>query len=98
MTVQTLGGHYIVAIGSRRGPIDVLLWGAAQSGSWGELSHRAGSFAVEAGWQPQVALSPWIRGGFDYASGDGEPTDAVHGTFFQVLPRAALYARFPFST
>jgi hypothetical protein len=96
VTVQTLGGHYIRAIGTRGGPIDVLLWGAGQSGSWGDLSHRAGSFAVEAGWQPPVALSPWIRGGFDYASGDGEPTDAVHGTFFQVLPTPRLYARFPF--
>src|SRR5206468_2797563 len=66
VTVQTVGGHYILAIASPRGPIDVLLWVAAQTGSWGELSHRAGSFAVEAGWQPQVALAPWIRGGFDY--------------------------------
>ncbi len=96
VTVQTVGGHYIRAIASPRGPIDVLLWGAAQTGSWGELSHRAGSFAVEAGWQPQVALAPWIRGGFDYASGDGDPSDAVHGTFFQVLPTPRLYARFPF--
>jgi len=96
VTVQTVGGHYILAIASPRGPIDVLFWGAAQTGSWGELSHRAGSFAAEAGWQPQVALAPWIRGGFDYASGDGDPSDAVHGTFFQVLPTPRLYARFPF--
>jgi hypothetical protein len=58
VTVQTVGGHYIRAIPSPRGPIDVLLWGAAQTGSWSELSHRAGSLAVEAGWQPQVALAP----------------------------------------
>jgi hypothetical protein len=96
VTVQTFGGHYILAVDSPRGPIDVLLWGAAQTGSWGELAHRAGSFAAEAGWQPNAALAPWVRGGFDYASGDGDPNDSAHGTFFQVLPTPRLYARFPF--
>src|SRR5712691_5520676 len=96
VTVQMLGGHYILAIASPRGPIDLLFWAAAQTGSWGELSHRAGSFAAEAGWQPAVALTPWIRGGFNYASGDSDPGDSAHGTFFQVLPTPRLYARFPF--
>lgn len=96
LNVQTFGGHYILAVGSPRAPIDLLLWGAEQTGSWGEISHRAGSFAAEAGWQPKVALAPWIRGGFDYASGDGDPSDSAHGTFFQVLPTPRLYARLPF--
>jgi hypothetical protein len=29
-------------------------------------------------------------------SGDGNPNDNTHGTFFQVLPTPRPYARFPF--
>ena len=96
VNVATLGGHYMRAVTGERGTMDVLFWGSAQIGSWGDLSQQAGAFAVEAGWQPKAPLSPWIRGGFDYASGDGDPNDTIHGTFFQVLPTPRLYARFPF--
>ena len=41
-------------------------------------------------------LKPWIRGGFTIGSGDGNPNDSTHGTFFQVLPTPRPYARFPF--
>ena len=40
--------------------------------------------------------TPWIRGGLNYASGDHDTSDAIHGTFFQLLPTPRLYARFPF--
>ncbi len=96
MNIGTFGGDYVRAIGRRHGTIDVLLWGAAQIGAWGELTHRAGAFSAETGWQPKTALAPWIRGGFDYGSGDGAPNDPIHGTFFQMLPTPRLYARFPF--
>src|SRR6266545_5597689 len=61
-------------------------------------SHRSGAFAAETGWQPPVlrAVRPWLRGGYNYGSGDGNPNDATHGTFFQVLPTPRVYARFPF--
>src|SRR5262249_40600166 len=51
-----------------------------------------------AGWQPRIwpAVRPWVRGGYDYESGDRNPADGTHGTFFQVLPTARVYARFPF--
>jgi len=42
------------------------------------------------------AVRPWLRGGYDYGSGDGNPSDNTHGTFFQVLPTPRVYARFPF--
>ena len=45
-------------------------------------------------WVPR--LKPWIRGGFTIGSGDGNPGDSRHGTFFQVLPTPRPYARFPF--
>jgi len=98
VNINTFGGHYVRAVETRRGTIDLLVWGAGQTGLWGELAHRAGAFAAEAGWQPNVmpALAPWIRGGFDYGSGDADPTDTTHTTFFQVMPTPRLYARFPF--
>ncbi len=98
INVATIGGHYIDAVNTHHGAFDVLLWGATQFGSWGALSHRASAFAAEAGWQPpgRPRLRPWIRGGYDYGSGDGDPGDTTHGTFFQVLPTPRVYARFPF--
>jgi hypothetical protein len=62
------------------------------------LTQRAGAFAAEAGWQPTGldALKPWIRAGYDYGSGDSNPVDQTHGTFFQVMPTPRVYARLPF--
>jgi alginate export protein len=98
ITIGTYGGHYLQAVDTRSGPIDLLLWGAIQSGSWGALTHRASAFAVEGGWQPRAldSLKPWLRVGFDYGSGTHDPTGSTHGTFFQVLPTPRVYARFPF--
>jgi hypothetical protein len=96
--IGTYGGHYLQTLRSSPGTVDILLWGAFQNGSWGRLAQRSGAFAVEAGWQPPLltAIRPWLRGGFDYGSGDGNPGDRTHGTFFQVLPTPRVYARFPF--
>lgn len=96
--IGTFGGHYIQTAGTSGGPVDFLLWGALQTGTWGSLDHRAGAVAVEAGFQPQGidALRPWFRGGYFYSSGDGDPADGRHGTFFQILPTPRIYSRFPF--
>jgi hypothetical protein len=98
IAIGTYGGHYLQLASTPSGPIDLLAWGAVQAGSWGALPHRAGAVALELGWQPArlPRLRPWIRGGYDYGSGDGDPADAAHGTFFQVLPTARIYARTPF--
>ncbi|MGA2434126.1 MAG: alginate export family protein, partial [Bryobacteraceae bacterium] len=37
-----------------------------------------------------------LRGGYDYGSGDKNPNDNTHETFFQILPTGRTYARFPF--
>ena len=94
----TYGGNYLQVVSTQAGPVDLLFWGAVQTGSWGSLSHRAGAIALEAGWQPAglPSLKPWIRGGYNYGSGDGDPNDDRHGTFFQALPTPRLYARTPF--
>jgi hypothetical protein len=98
IAVGTYGGHYLGVTRTPIGTVDVLAWGALQRGSWGALSHRAGAFALEAGWQPRgvATLEPWFRGGYNEGSGDADPGDAIHGTFFQVLPTPRIYARFPF--
>jgi len=98
IAIGTYGGEYLQVMPTDAGALDVLVWGAAQAGVWGTLSHRAGALAVEAGWQPAALgrLQPWIRVGYDYASGDRDPSDSAHGTFFQVLPTPRVYARLPF--
>ncbi len=96
--VTTIGGHYIRVVERPWGDIDALVWGAGQVGRWGRLDQRAASIVGEVGWQPKQipALKPWLRAGALFASGDGDPSDARHATFFQLFPTARWYSRFPF--
>jgi hypothetical protein len=96
--IGTYGGHYIQAIETRSGTVDLLAWGALQSGAWGALAQRSGAAALEAGIQPRFGykVHPWFRGGYYYGSGDGNAKDGVHGTFFAILPTPRVYARYPF--
>jgi hypothetical protein len=97
IAIATYGGDYAHVYNSERsGKFDVLFWGALQTGSWGSLTQRAGAFVGEAGWQLPVKLQPWISAGYSYGSGDGNPNDSHHGSFFQLLPTPRPYARFPF--
>jgi len=98
INIGTYGGHYLQTLSTRTGSFDVLLWGVVQNGSWGVQKQRSGAFAAEAGYQPNIArrLRPWLRGGYDYGSGDKNPNDSTHGTFFQILPTPRIYARMPF--
>lgn len=94
----TFGGHYLQAVGTPAGMVDLLSWGAFQTGRWGSLVDRAGAATGEAGFQPKVLrpLRPWLRAGYFYGSGDSNSKDSEHGTFFQLLPTPRPYARFPF--
>jgi len=96
--IATWGADYVHVVNTTSGgKFDFLVWGAVQTGSWGNLTQRAGSFVGEAGWQPPVkALKPWLSAGYSYGSGDGNAKDSHHGTFFQVLTTPRQYARFPF--
>jgi hypothetical protein len=98
INIGTYGGHFIVAAPTTVGTFDVLGWGVLQDGNWGTLTQRSGAGAFEVGYQPTFAASvrPWLRGGYYYSSGDGNPNDGTHGTFFAVLPTPRTYARFPF--
>ena len=93
LNISTMGGHYTRKVGNA----DLLAWGAWQTGDWGNLSHRAWAFVAEAGYQlPNLAGKPWFRIGTNQTSGDPNPNDGRHQTFFQILPTPRIYARFPF--
>jgi Alginate export len=96
--IATYGADYVHVFNTTNaGRFDFLVWGVAQTGSWGHLAQRAGAFVGEAGWQPPVkVLKPWVSAGYSYGSGDGKPNDSTHGTFFQILTTPRQYARFPF--
>lgn len=94
--LTTFGGHWLGVFGTGGGKTDLLFWGAAQAGRWGALDHRAFAIAAEAGRQFDAPWRPWLRGGYFYSTGDGDPNDDEHTTFFQVLPTPRIYARFPF--
>ena len=96
--IGTYGGNYLHVFNTpSSGKYDIVVWAAVQTGSWGLLTHRAGAFVGEFGWQPPVkTMKPWLRAGYSYGSGDGNSQAPVHESFFQVLPTPRVYARFPF--
>jgi len=93
VTIGALGGSFARVSPTRSGELDVVLWGAGELGDWYGQSQRAASVAIEAGHRwTNTSLRPWIRGGYSYASGDRDPLDNHHGTFFQMLPSSRKYA------
>jgi hypothetical protein len=79
---------------TKAGELDAVAWGAFQAGDWYGSDHRAGSVAIEAGHRWTGArLTPHLRAGYLWASGDGDRLDSQHGTFFQMLPSSRQYAR-----
>lgn len=99
--IGTYGGDALAVIPTHAGTVDMTFWGALQNGSWGADSHSANAVAAEAGYHIGTRLHrdaklPWFRGGWWRASGDSNPGDSTHGTFFQVLPTPRVYARLPF--
>ena len=95
--IGTYGGDLLAVIPARGGAIDLVAWGVLQNGQWGSLDQHARAGALESGFQfNHVATTPWIRAGYFYGSGDANPKDNRHETFFQVLPTPWIYAHFPF--
>ncbi len=91
------GADFLTTVPAGAGMVDLLAWGVLQNGNWGVQNHHAGAVAVEAGFHAaQIPTEPWLRGGFLRTTGDNNPTDNQHNTFFQVLPTPRVYARFPF--
>jgi hypothetical protein len=95
--IGSIGAHALNTFPTSAGTFDTMLWGLWQTGRWGYNDHHAGAYAVEGGWQPRAAkLKPWLRAGWSHTSGDGDPLDDDHNSFFQILPTPRPYARFPF--
>jgi len=93
IAIHSGGAHLLQLLPTDAGPVDLLLWGVLQGGNWGSLDHFAWAWDAEAGWQPSMLpWKPWVRFGFARSSGDDDPSDGDHGTFFQILPTARLYS------
>jgi hypothetical protein len=90
--VTTLGAAAIGSASTGHGETDWFVWFAGQTGSWYSQRHRAWSLALKGGYQWKTLWQPWVRGGFLHASGDGDPIDDRHGTFFPMLPTVRKYA------
>jgi hypothetical protein len=91
--VQTFGASLVGAYPTPTGRADAVAWLAVQTGHWYESRHRASAFALEAGHQwPGVPGRPWLRAGWNRASGDADPDDLEHGTFFPMLPTGRKYS------
>lgn len=93
--VYTLGAHWLGVHPLGPGNLDVLVWAAGQLGDYNDLDQLAGAAIVEVGYQlPEVFAKPWLRIGLNVASGDDDPTDGDHDTFFNMLPTNHLYYGF----
>jgi hypothetical protein len=94
--IGTYGGDFFTIVPTGAGQFDFMGWGVLQNGQWGPQDHRAGAAAIEGGYQLMHAPStPWVRGGWFRSSGDNNPNDNKHGTFFEILPTPRSFARFP---
>ena len=92
--VTTAGVAVVGAYPAGPGEADLFAWGAAQTGHWYGDDHRAVALALEAGYQWTAApWRPWLRGGIFHASGDDDPGDVRHGTFFPMLPTVRRFAQ-----
>ena len=93
--VYTIGAHALGVFPAGEAQLDGLAWVAGQTGDYGGDDHGAWAVLFEAGVQlPKRIGKPWLRVGANLASGDAEPGDAEHGTFFNLLPTNHLYYGF----
>ena len=91
--IHTFGSSVAGVYPAGSGQIDVVGWIAGQTGTWYEQRHRAYAGAGEVGYQwSKAAWRPWLRAGFFRASGDADPADTRHGTFFPVMPTVRKYS------
>ena len=102
--IHTLGGHLIYVYPTNSGKFDFFLWGAYQWGSWGRsfsgndevLDHEAYALAIEGGYMfKKLSFKPWFRIGYFYGSGDDNPYDKTHNTFFMLIPTVRLISLTP---
>ncbi|MBP7778239.1 MAG: alginate export family protein [Acidobacteria bacterium] len=92
--VTTAGAVVLGAYPAGAGEADLFAWGVAQTGDWYGDDHRAFALALEGGYQWTAApWRPWLRAGLFHASGDRDPADDSHGTFFPMLPTVRRFSQ-----
>ena len=97
INIHTAGADYAGTVAVGPGVADIMVWGAGQLGAWGSLSQESYAGVAECGYKlPKVPWQPWLRLGYTTTSGDSNPNDGTHATFFQILPTPRIYAMFPF--
>ena len=95
--IHTFGGHLLYTHDLGPGAMDFLFWGAYQTGVYAGLDHNAYGIALEAGYKfKNITWQPWVRAGLWYGSGDDNPNDNDHETFFMMIPTLRIYAFTPF--
>ncbi len=95
ISILTLGTHLLRAVPDNDGEIDFLGWAAIQFGDWGQLKHRALAVASEMGRKWGKPCQVWLRFGASLSTGDGNPHDRYHKTFFQPLPSPTVHSSLP---
>ncbi len=66
---------------------DVLVWGVVQTGEWGSQDQEAWAFLVDLGRRfDNLPGKPDVHLSWEQSSGDADPGDGKHETFFNVLP------------
>ena len=92
--VTTAGAVVVGAFPAGGGEADLFAWSAVQGGRWYGEEHQAFAVALEGGYQWAAApWRPWLRAGIFHASGDDDPGDASHGTFFPMLPTVRRFSQ-----
>jgi hypothetical protein len=85
--VRTFGASAVSVSPTTWGRAEVVAWAAVQTGRWFEQRHRAWASTATVGHRFEAATwRPRVRAGMAYGSGDGQPFDTTHGTFFPLLP------------
>jgi len=94
LRIHTWGANALGVLELPVGRLDGLVWFAIQNGDWGSLNHNGWSYALEGGYRlPGLPISPWLRVGFNHSSGDDDPGDRTHKTFYPLLPSVQQYSR-----
>jgi hypothetical protein len=94
LDVTTGGAVVIGAYPAGRGEADLFAWSAVQGGRWYGDGHRALAVALEGGYQwTAPSWRPWLRARHFHPSGDDDPRDGRHRTFFPMLPTVRRFAQ-----
>jgi hypothetical protein len=91
--LTSIGSSLVGAIPIGTGRVDTFTWLVWQRGRWYGQQDAANAEAFEAGYQwTHAAGTPWLRLCWFRSSGDDNPSDDRHTTFFQMLPTARRFS------